>query len=143
MIEHAQSLGLVAVQLHGNEQQDYIDRLRAALPTECQIWLAKGVNTDLHAQLPTLQERHVDYFVLDCNVAGQCGGTGQSFDWRLLDALSDKQRVILAGGIQPNNIATAAACGIACVDINSGVESQPGIKDKTLLCQAFSALRQY
>lgn len=139
IVDHAKALNLVAVQLHGNEDQEYIIRLRNALPMNCEIWKAKGV-TD---KLPAMDETDVDYFLLDCQTDDQSGGTGKSFDWRLLDTLADKSNLILAGGLRPSNIATAAASGVACIDINSGVESAPGIKDEELLSSAFSALREY
>lgn len=137
--DYVVSLRLDAVQLHGNENQTYIDQLRAALPESCEIWKAKGVVDSL----PTLNETNIDYFLLDCKVGGQSGGTGQQFDWHLLDNLSSKENVILAGGLQVNNIATAAATGVDSIDINSGVESAPGIKDPNKLREAFAALREY
>ncbi|WP_232361472.1 bifunctional indole-3-glycerol-phosphate synthase TrpC/phosphoribosylanthranilate isomerase TrpF [Paraneptunicella aestuarii] len=139
VVDHAKALNLVAVQLHGNEDQEYIIRLRGALPMNCEIWKAKGVTN----KLPAMDETDVDYFLLDCQTDDQSGGTGKSFDWRLLDTLADKSHLILAGGLRPSNIATAAASGVACIDINSGVESAPGIKDEELLSSAFAALREY
>lgn len=137
--EIAAQLSLHAVQLHGNENQEYINTLRALLPAACQIWLAKGVSDSL----PSLDENNVDYFLLDCKSGNQKGGTGQSFNWQLLDTIRDKRRLILAGGITPQNITMAAGTGVAMLDINSGVETAPGIKDSHLLEQAFQQLRQY
>jgi len=139
VVEAANKLNLAAVQLHGSEQQDYINRLRAELPAHCQIWLAKGVNS----QLPSLDETGVDYFLLDCQVGQQSGGTGQVFDWRLLDELEDKTKVILAGGLNADNIQAAAQCQVAMLDLNSGLESAPGIKEPQKITQIFSLLRQY
>jgi indole-3-glycerol phosphate synthase/phosphoribosylanthranilate isomerase len=139
VVEAANKLNLSAVQLHGNEQQDYISQLRSILPAHCQIWLAKGVNS----QLPLLGESGVDYFLLDCQVGQQSGGTGQTFDWRLLDDLEDKTKVILAGGLNAENIQAAAQCQVAMLDLNSGLESAPGIKEPQKITQIFSLLRQY
>jgi indole-3-glycerol phosphate synthase / phosphoribosylanthranilate isomerase len=139
LVEAANKLSLRAVQLHGNEQQSYIDQLREQLPESCQIWLAKGVNTSL----PTLTETQVDYFLLDCQVGQQTGGTGQAFDWQLLDAVKDKSKLILAGGLNAENVQTAAHCQLAMLDLNSGLESAPGIKDPQKITQIFSLLRQY
>lgn len=139
VVEAANKLNLTAVQLHGSEQQDYINQLRAELPAHCQIWLAKGVNS----QLPSLDETGVDYFLLDCQVGQQSGGTGQTFDWRLLDELEDKTKVILAGGLNADNIQAAAQCQVAMLDLNSGLESAPGIKEPQKITQIFSLLRQY
>lgn len=136
---YAKELNLVAVQLHGDENQTYIDNLRIRLPSACQIWLAKGVTQTL----PRLDETSVDYFLLDCQVGDQSGGTGQTFSWQLLDELSDKSNIILAGGINPNNVKQAAHARVAMLDLNSGVESAPGIKQQQKINQAFSQLREY
>lgn len=139
VVNYAKELGLVAVQLHGQENQTYIDGLRKQLPSSCQIWLAKGVKETL----PPLDESGVDYFLLDCQVGEQSGGTGQVFSWQLLDEIADKSNIVLAGGINTNNVKLAASLGVAMLDLNSGVESAPGIKQQDKINQAFSQLREY
>ena len=139
VVRYSKELGLTAVQLHGQEDQRYIDQLGIELNQHCQIWLAKGV-TDT---LPICDEKNVDLFLLDCQVGDQSGGTGQTFSWRLLDGITDKSRIILAGGINPNNVKQAANHQLAMLDLNSGVESAPGIKQQDKINQAFSALREY
>jgi len=139
VVNYAKELTLVAVQLHGNENQTYVDALRKQLPTECQIWLAKGVKETL----PPLNESGVDCFLLDCQVGEQSGGTGQAFSWQLLDDITDKSNIVLAGGINPNNVKQAANLGVAMLDLNSGVESAPGIKQQDKINQAFNQLREY
>jgi indole-3-glycerol phosphate synthase/phosphoribosylanthranilate isomerase len=139
VVNYAKELTLAAVQLHGEENQTYIDTLRKQLPSSCQIWLAKGVKE----RLPPLDESGVDYFLLDCQVGEQSGGTGQAFSWQLLDEITDKSNIILAGGITPNNVKQAANLGVAILDLNSGVESAPGIKQQDKINQAFSQLREY
>jgi indole-3-glycerol phosphate synthase/phosphoribosylanthranilate isomerase len=138
-VNYAKELALVAVQLHGQENQTYINGLRNKLPAQCQIWLAKGVKESL----PTLDESDVDYFLLDCKVGKQSGGTGQSFSWQLLDEITDRSNIVLAGGITPNNVKQAANIQVAMLDLNSGVESAPGIKQQDKINQAFRELRQY
>ena len=135
----ANELSLSAVQLHGSEDQNYIDSLRPLLNDSCQIWQVKSVEN----VLPELSERQVDAYLLDCKVGNQTGGTGQTFDWHLLDNFDDKSMLIVAGGLDPVNINKAALLGVKRLDINSGVESAPGIKDQTKLAQAFTALRSY
>lgn len=137
----ATELNLAAVQLHGNENDEYIDKLKQTLPQNCEIWRALGVETDLpiaHIQNP---HPHVNKTLLDCKSGNQSGGTGKQFDWHMLDALNDKQTLILAGGINTNNIQTAQQQGVFMLDINSGVESSPGIKDHELLTKAFHQLK--
>jgi len=139
VVKYAQALELSAVQLHGQEQQTYINSLRNKLPTHCQIWLAKGVKDTL----PTLDETGVDLFLLDCQVGEQSGGTGQAFSWQLLDEITDKSNIVLAGGITPSNVKQAANLQVAMLDLNSGVESAPGIKQQDKINQAFNQLREY
>jgi len=130
----ADALSLSAVQLHGSEDQAYIDALRAVLAPQVQIWKAQSVS----GSLPPRNLNHVDKYVLD---NGQ-GGTGQRFDWSLLsgEALDN---VLLAGGLSPDNCVEAAKAGCAGLDFNSGVESQPGIKDASKLASVFKTLRAY
>lgn len=144
LVGYANKLQLTAVQLHGNEDQAYIDKLRPKLSVECQIWKAIGV-TD---HIPTLEYQHLDRILLDCKIGDQSGGTGKSFDWRLLQKngkslVTNDIELILAGGLNPSNIKDAVATGVAGLDLNSGVESAPGIKDQQKITQAFEQLRAY
>ena len=132
----AKTLGLTAVQLHGQEDQSYVDALRAVLPESMQIWKAYGVQTDL----PQLLERNIDRHVFDSKQNGQSGGTGATFDWSLIDK---PEKIILAGGLNPDNAKRAHQLGCIGLDFNSGVESAPGKKDAQKLANVFSALRDY
>lgn len=132
-------VSLRAVQLHGNEDQTYIDELRASIPDCTAIWKAKGVEQSL----PECSEEQIDMFLLDCKVGSESGGTGQQFSWQLLQSLTDKNRFGLAGGINLDNIQEAVKQGLKLIDINSGVESEPGVKDHEKLEAAFELLRQY
>ncbi|MDF2178780.1 bifunctional indole-3-glycerol-phosphate synthase TrpC/phosphoribosylanthranilate isomerase TrpF [Aliiglaciecola sp. CAU 1673] len=135
----AQKLQLAAVQLHGQEDQAYIESLRTKLPAKCQIWKACGVQ----GQLPALNLEGVDKYLLDCQIGQQMGGTGRRFNWSLLEDLSDKSVVGLAGGLSPDNIVAARNTEVGLLDINSGVEIAPGIKDAEKLAQLFTTLREY
>lgn len=134
VVERAATLQLSAVQLHGDEDQSYIDSLRAELPASVQIWKALSVADTL----PSRTLNHVDKYVFD---NGQ-GGSGQRFDWSLLQG-QDLSNVILAGGLSADNCVEAAKSGCAGLDFNSGVELQPGIKDASKLASAFQTLRAY
>ncbi|PUL68696.1 bifunctional indole-3-glycerol phosphate synthase/phosphoribosylanthranilate isomerase [Salmonella enterica subsp. enterica serovar Dublin] len=132
--QKAAVLSLSAVQLHGSEDQAYVNALREALPRNVQIWKALSVSN----ALPARDYHHVDKYIFD---NGQ-GGSGQRFDWSLLQGqpLDD---VLLAGGLAADNCVQAAQVGCAGLDFNSGVESQPGIKDARLLASVFQTLRAY
>jgi len=130
----AETLSLSAVQLHGSEDQSYINTLRAALPESVAIWKALRV---AHS-LPVRDLHYVDRYVFD---NGQ-GGSGQRFDWSLLKG-QDLDNVLLAGGLAADNCVEAAKLGCRGLDFNSGVESAPGIKDSNKLAAVFKTLRAY
>ncbi len=134
VVERVTTLSLSAVQLHGDEDQSYIDSLRAELPASVQIWKALSVADSL----PARNLNHVDKYLFD---NGQ-GGSGQRFDWSLLQG-QDLSNVILAGGLSADNCVEAAKSGCTGLDFNSGVELQPGIKDASKLASAFQTLRAY
>ena len=99
-----------------------------------EIWKALSVGDTL----PARDLANVDKYVLD---NGQ-GGTGQRFDWSLL-AGEKLDNVILAGGLGADNCVAAAKAGCAGLDFNSGVESEPGIKDAEKIASVFRTLRAY
>jgi len=134
VVATAAKLKLSAVQLHGDEDQAYISSLRTQLGKQTQIWKALSVTTTL----PPRNLEHVDKYVLD---NGQ-GGTGKSFDWSLLTG-ETLDNVLLAGGLGADNCVQAAKAGCAGLDFNSGVESEPGIKDASKLASVFRTLRAY
>jgi phosphoribosylanthranilate isomerase len=71
------------------------------------------------------------------------GGSGQTFDWNLLAGVSRSKPLILSGGLSPGNVAEAIACVAPdWVDVASGVESGPGIKDAGLIQRFVSEARR-
>ncbi|SUG38425.1 Indole-3-glycerol phosphate synthase / Phosphoribosylanthranilate isomerase [Salmonella enterica subsp. arizonae] len=132
--QKAAVLSLSAIQLHGSENQAYVNALREALPRDLQIWKALSVGDTL----PARDYHHVDKYIFD---NGQ-GGSGQRFDWSLLQG-QPLDNVLLAGGLAADNCVQAAQAGCAGLDFNSGVEAQPGIKDARLLASVFQTLRAY
>ncbi|MBK2266948.1 bifunctional indole-3-glycerol-phosphate synthase TrpC/phosphoribosylanthranilate isomerase TrpF [Francisella philomiragia] len=135
VVNTAYGLKLSAVQLHGDENQEYIDALKSKLHRNCQIWKAYGIDK-------TVPEffANVDYHLLDAQVDGKSGGTGKAFDWSLI---KDRKNIILAGGLNPKNIAKAIELRCSAYDINSGVESEPGQKDQQKLKEVFEVIRDY
>jgi len=139
VLELANELSLFAVQLHGEESQEYIDSLREELNDNCQIFKALPVELNV----PTLP-KNVDHIVLD----GKNAGSGQAFNWQALaESEQDLSRCFLAGGLQLDNITQACAQltnqELFGLDINSGVESSPGIKCRDKLQQVFAQIRNY
>jgi phosphoribosylanthranilate isomerase len=121
--------GLSYVQLHGREDAEYCSKL-SHLATPCRIIKAFRVGPGTLAQDFKPYEDCVKGFLLDTFVEGQEGGTGKSFDWSMIELLSLQLPVILAGGLTPENAADAVrAVRPFAIDINSGVEDEPGRKN--------------
>jgi indole-3-glycerol phosphate synthase / phosphoribosylanthranilate isomerase len=137
IVSRAESLSLSAIQLHGDEDREFIRRLRDGLPPSCEIW--KAVQVSKH--VPNLEEYGSDRILLDAYSRDKRGGTGRCFNWSLIDSIADKSRIILAGGLSPENIAKADIHGCYGLDVNSGVESAPGQKVQEKMSALFSALR--
>ncbi|WP_413701678.1 bifunctional indole-3-glycerol-phosphate synthase TrpC/phosphoribosylanthranilate isomerase TrpF [Psychromonas sp. KJ10-10] len=133
-------LGLSVVQLHGDETPKDVKTLRTLLPKDCQIWKAHGVSESL----PEFEKFNVDKHLLDTRIGKQTGGTGKVFDWSLLaESNIDKNKVMLAGGLTPENAKQASLIGVAGLDFNSGLESAPGKKDPQKIINAFSEIKKY
>jgi indole-3-glycerol phosphate synthase/phosphoribosylanthranilate isomerase len=134
----AKRLSLSAVQLHGNESNDSILELRRRLPDHVEIWKAVHV----HQTLPNLSATHADRMLLD-NFERGVDGSNMVFDWSLLSQMDERsrQKIILGGGLTPDNAARADQFGTWALDVNLGVESSAGIKSRPLLERFFRALR--
>jgi len=134
------NLGLAVVQLHGDETPKDVKTLRGLLPKSCQIWKAHGVSETL----PQFEKFNVDKHILDTRIGNQTGGTGKVFDWSLLaNCQVDKNTIILAGGLTPENAREAALIGVSGLDFNSGLETAPGKKDADKIKNAFSEIKKY
>jgi phosphoribosylanthranilate isomerase len=128
-IVSAAAAGLSCLQLHGSESIDYCLELREKVPS-CRIIKAFRVGGKSRAEEFSPYNDCVDGFLLDTYVEGTKGGTGEVFDWSIIDRLELARPFLLAGGLTPENIVEAiSAAKPYGVDINSGVESLPGIKD--------------
>ena len=142
VIDLVSQLDIKAIQLHGDENQIYIDNLTERLKTlERQIEVWKVVGIPESGMLPESWPR-ADRILLDTKLSdGKNGGTGITFDWSQLNALPlDLPPVSLAGGLKPDNLAAVRKLPVDGVDLNSGVESSPGIKEQKLISSAFAEL---
>jgi phosphoribosylanthranilate isomerase len=82
---------------------------------------------------------HTDFHLLDTHRSGRWGGTGETFDWELVGLRRSSVPLILSGGLNPENVAAAiAATQPFAVDVASGTEASPGVKDPAKL-RAFAA----
>ena len=83
-----------------------------------------------------------EYVMVDAKVPGALGGTGQAFDWSLVVGLAQRRRVVLAGGLTAGNVTRAIEqVRPWCVDVASGVESAPGVKDPDKVRAFVAAVR--
>jgi phosphoribosylanthranilate isomerase len=123
--------GIRCVQLHGSEPPELVERF---LPHAYKALRVRGEETIREAR-----RYPGEHILLDAYVPGQQGGTGHSFEWGLATELARERHVTLAGGLNPHNVADAAAVVRPfCVDVASGVERAPGDKDLALV-EAFIA----
>lgn len=125
--------GLNHVQLHGKESVEYCDALRKKLPT-CKIIKAFRIGERADDSTFAPYNDVVDGILLDTYAKGQEGGTGHTFPWTVLDDIEFKLPIILAGGLTPDNVKDAVQqVAPFAIDINSGVELEPGKKDHAAL----------
>jgi phosphoribosylanthranilate isomerase len=131
----AQLAGLSLVQLHGDEGPAFCTEV--ARRTGAKV--IKATRLRSRAELQAAAAFHTDFHLLDAHVDGVPGGTGETLDWELVrDARLDAP-VILSGGLTPGNVADAiAATRPFAVDVASGTELAPGVKDPQKL-EAFAA----
>ena len=129
IVKIANQLQLYAVQLHGVETEAFITALRQQLSESTQIWKAISVNTESQSAIDFTDDLNVDRYIFDSQTANQQGGTGKTFDWSLIPE-NLKHKIILAGGISPNNVEQAIQQNCLGLDLNSGVESSTGVKDE-------------
>ncbi len=139
--ERAAELDLFAVQLHGDEGADYMAELRTVLPSSCAVWKAQRVGDA--SSVDASGSQTADRLLLDTYSRNERGGTGRRFDWGRIDDYGPRDRIVLSGGLAPDNIASADRERCAALDVNSGVESSAGRKDAAKVEQLFHELRGY
>ena len=126
VVAAAENEALSMIQLHGDEGPAFCQE--AARRTGCKVIKALGVRSA--ADVQAAEAYRTDFHLLDAYHADLPGGTGESFDWELLAARRSEVPLILAGGLTPTNV--AEGIGVArpfAVDVASGVETEPGVKD--------------
>ena len=135
------------IQLHGEEDVDYIRRLREI----CDVPVIKAVKVQTVEQIRQAAALPVDYLLLDTYRKGVLGGTGEAFDWELLreakaaagDTAEEElfgKPYFLAGGLHAGNLREAAALGSYGLDVSSGIETE-GSKDFIKMVEVMKLLR--
>lgn len=134
-----QATGLSHVQLHGDEGPVFCSEV--ARRTGAKV--IKAVRVQSRATLQAAVAYHTDFIVLDAHVEGVPGGTGRTIDWNLVREAKLGPPVILSGGLHPGNVTAAiAATEPFAVDIASGTERSPGVKDPDKLVALYRAVRE-
>ena len=127
--EKAESYFLTAIQLHGNESPELCRQLKAEGYTILKAFnIAKENDYEAYAQ-------YCNYFLFD-TPSPQHGGTGQKFDWALLEHYKGSTPFLLSGGIGPDDVEALKHFNhpqFTGIDINSKFEVEPGIKDVNLI----------
>ncbi len=130
----AAASGVQVLQLHGDETPELCARL--PLP------VVKAVPADRAQDVDRLRAYGAAAILLDTPTAG-FGGSGRVFDWSLADGIPSALPVILAGGLLPENVADAVRrLRPYAVDVASGVESSPGVKDAGRMARFVAAVRE-
>jgi phosphoribosylanthranilate isomerase len=116
-----EQVGFACVQLHGDEPPELLARL---LPHAYKAIAVRDPSSiELARSYPG------EHVLLDAYAPDKRGGTGRTFNWSLAAELAAERKVTLAGGLNPENVAEAVrAVRPYCVDVASGVESSPGLK---------------
>ena len=129
--EIASAVGIGVVQLHGEYTAEDVAFLKSG---GYEVWI-------LHSH-DSAAEESADAVLLDGRDGARCGGTGMRADWSLVEELKrNRRRVVLAGGLSSANIAEAASTGADVLDVNSSIETSPGVKSLDLLAELLESYR--
>jgi phosphoribosylanthranilate isomerase len=135
----ADELHLSHLQLHGDEGPAFC--AEAGRRTGAKV--IKAVRVASAADFQDLERYHTDFHLLDTDARGLRGGTGETWDWALAARRRRKVPAILSGGLTPGNVAAGIeAVDPYAVDVSSGVEASPGVKDPAKLAAFMAAIPQ-
>ena len=128
VLKIAEDCSLDMLQFHGDESPDYC----AGFKDDHKVIKAFRIKDS--GSLKGINEYNTDFYMLDTYSSRQMGGTGEKFDWKIVENFEFLRPVILSGGLTPDNVREAierfAPYG---VDVSSGVETVPGKKDLLLM----------
>ena len=130
-----EEVGLNFIQFHGNESPDYC--------REVQLPVIKVFRVAPDFDVETMRSYDVHAFLFDTYEKGKPGGTGDIFNWNLIGDLQTDTPIILSGGLGVENILDAINTVYpSAVDVNSGVESKPGVKDEKKMKVLFNIIKK-
>jgi phosphoribosylanthranilate isomerase len=131
------------LQLHGSETPERVAAVRARFGRP--VMKAIGILEEADLAVVPVFEGVADFLLFDAKppcASGRPGGSGTSFDWSLLGMIETKTPWLLAGGLDASNVTDALAqTGAPGVDVSSGVENAPGVKDRDKVAAFIAAVR--
>lgn len=142
ILEKVETYGLDLVQLHGEETPKLCSQLSAEVEVIKAFRIGGTGNID---ELVAGYDDACDYYLFDTGGTSLHGGTGQQFDWALLESASIEKPFFLGGGISledAERIRSLKHPDLFCIDINSRFETAPGVKDMAKVLQFRQALKQ-
>ena len=118
------NLDLDLIQLHGDETQDYCSKLKAGTKKK----IIKAFRIKEKEDIDKIKNYNADYLMFDAHKEGMFGGTGKTFDWKIIKGVN--KPFFLSGGLNPKNVREAIRIAKPyAVDAASGVEANPRKKD--------------
>ncbi len=150
IVDIAKTVGLDGIQLHGDEQPDCVGELRSLVDVaefELKLGIIRAIRVNhesssgdghagedevarIKAEIERWASVGIDAVLLDAAVPGEFGGTGKVVDWTAVPQLNCTIPLVLAGGLKPDNVRSAIGIAkVQSVDVASGVEASPGVKD--------------
>ena len=125
------------LQFHGDESDEFCESFGL------DYWKAIRVKNETDLDLIDLYPS-ASAILLENHVPGTYGGTGESFDWNILDNSAElANNIVLSGGINSENVHNAITTNSWCIDLNSGVESEKGVKDIKLIKNILNIIKNY
>jgi phosphoribosylanthranilate isomerase len=136
VVRAAEDESLTMIQLHGEEGPAFCQE--AARRTGCRV--VKAIRVRSGADVQAAAAYRTDFHLFDAHRGELAGGTGESFDWKLVATRHSQVPAILSGGLRPDNVAEGiAVVRPYAVDVATGVEAAPGIKDHERMATFFEA----
>jgi len=138
IMEKVEICNLRAVQLHGNESPELVQRLRAE-----NLIVIKALFIDGTPALDDVASYDASGYIVECSGGPLPGGNAFAWNWDKAKAFGSEHPLILAGGLSPENVKQAIQDSMPdAVDVSSGVESTPGIKDPDKIKTFIDTVRQ-
>jgi len=136
----ATQTGIDLVQLHGNESPEYCNLVD--LPVIKAFHVSDGTSSDELKERVEIYRECTEFFLFDTKTDSEWGGTGKTFNWKLIRDISGEHPFFLAGGLHAGNVEQAIKeVNPSVVDLSSGLEEAPGLKDFKKIEEFFDVMR--